>query len=288
MTTSLPGQEIQAFFLHGQKVRRIAPINSDAPALPETLVIPPGDYQIFGQKYSLREEGLYRFIHANVENRHCIVFREDVWALMSAVCWLVSHGYRDDGKAFEEKSEIARYGKLVITCGDCSKFTWELFQLLNIPIRQVDIRTLLESNGYNDGHTLTEVMFEGHWIVYDPDKGMLYSKDNRRLDIVELVRLAQNSIYQREYLSAHIPVAIGHFTADDYAYDLWLETCLSNEQLYCEMMNRLMGVPVILDDGTNYYTALSESDRQAIEELHSDWQLQYLPLNEFRARFYAN
>jgi hypothetical protein len=155
-----PEGEIEAFHLCGCKVSRVAPTKDAAQPLPETLVVAPGEYSVMGQAYSLRAEGLYRFLHPMVENRQCIVFEKDVVALMSAVGWLGTHGYRDNEKSFDEIKEIARRGKIVVTCGSCSRFATQLFGELKVPIRTVQVRTLQECNGYNDGHVLTEVQLE--------------------------------------------------------------------------------------------------------------------------------
>jgi hypothetical protein len=286
MTIPLSEQHVQAFFLCGQEVRRVAPGKSTFIPLPESLIVPPGAYAVFGQNYELHEEGLYRFICPMAENRQCIVFQSDVWALMSAVCWLVSHGYRDNGKTVAEKKEIARRGKLIITCGDCSEFSRSLFQELQIPIRQANIATLLNHNDYNDGHVLTEVKLDGRWIAFDPDQSALYSSENKRLNILELIQYAHAGGYQRERLAANLPIAVGHFTANNYQYELWSETCLSNDLLYDEIMNRLMGIPIISENGVSYFTAFSENDRERAEALYPERSLRYLSLDEFRARFY--
>lgn len=288
MSHSLSKEKIQAFFLKGHDVRRVNSIKDVKVLLPEMLIVPPGEYSIYGKSFELHEEGLYRFINATVENRQCIVFQNDVRTLMSAICWLVSHGYRDNRKTFEEKKEIAQRGKLIITCGDCSAFAVQIFRGLKIPARVVNVASLLPRNGYNEGHVLTEIFHEGRWIVFDPDEGAIYYSGEKHLNIMDLVRQVQSDNYRREPLCDGIPVAIGHFTANDYAYDLWYETCLSNHALQSEIFARVMGIPIIAESRINYFTTFSQEDRQRAEELYPERALHFLTNEEFYARFYAN
>jgi hypothetical protein len=286
--TPLSEREKQAFFLRGEEVSRIAPSGVKAPALPDALVVAPGEYEVFGESYRMQEEGLYRFLHPMNENRQCIVFREDVWALMSAVSWLASHGYRDNQKSYAEKLEIARAGKLVVTCGDFAVFVTKLFASLNLRARVVGMTTLIRRNGYNDGHVLNEVFFNGRWIVYDADQGQLYRAGNRRLNLLELIESTRNGGYTNEPLTASVPVAVGHFARNGYAYDLWMETCLSTPALYREIMLRLMGVPIVMEDDIHYFTAFNDADRCRVGELYPDQNLHFLPLREFRSRYYGD
>jgi hypothetical protein len=278
---------IEAFHLTGCKVRCITPASDPAEPLPETLVVAPGEYSVMGQEYSLHAEGLYRFLHPMVENRQCIVFEKDVIALMSAVGWLATHGYRDNGKSFEEVEEIARRGKIVLTCGDCSRFATQLLGALKIPIRTVQVRTLQECNGYNDGHVLTEVQLEGKWVVYDPDNsGSLFSSQGRRLNLVELIQRMRHNDYRREPLAANVNVAIGLFSREGYDYDLWYETVAADADLWRESYHRVMMIPIISENGQPYFTAFSEEERRRALELHTNCDLAYLSPEEFTARFY--
>lgn len=288
MTTPLSERDKQAFYLRGTEVSRLAPTNEEAPSLPDSLVIPPGDYEVFGETFSLHQEGLYRFIEAKQQNRQCIVFGEDMWALMSAVSWLASHGYRDNPRPYNEKLEIAQSGKLVVTCGEFSVFVTELFKSLNLRARAVGMTTLIQRNGYNDGHVLTEVFFDGRWIVYDPDQGHLYRAGGKRLNLLELVESTRSNGYTLESLTASAPVAIGHYTAKNYAYDLWMETCLGTPELYNEIMSRLMGVPIVIEGDIYNYTAFNEADHRRAEEMYPDQNMHFLPLDEFKARYYTD
>jgi hypothetical protein len=284
----MSNENVQAFYLKDYDVQPLSPTDSGiAQPLPPTLVVPPGNYSVWGQEYSMQAEGLYRFLDARHENRQCIVFQNDVFALMSAIAWLVSHGYRDNEKPFEELKALACAGKVIVTCGACSAFAKQLFQELGLPARIVQTLSLLDRNGYNDGHVLTEVVADGKWIVFDPDVGALYSHRGERLNILQLTQHARRGDFQIEPLTLSMPIATGHFTAEGYAYDLWYETVLSTPELRQQTFQRILQVPLIVEDGSIYFTTPTEAERRRIEELYPEEDFQYIPQKEFNERFYA-
>jgi hypothetical protein len=254
---------------------------------PETLVVAPGEYSVPGRKYSLREEGLYRFLQPIVENRQCIVYRDGVTALMSAVCWLQSQGYRDNEKSFEGIKELARHGKVVLTCGDYSNFASELFCELDIPIRRAQVWTLRDHNGYNDGHALTEVRIGQRWIAYDPDGSALCSWRGQKLNLLEAVRQIRANDYAREPLAGAVGVAVGLFSRGGYDYDIWYETLLADAEFGAAAFRGIMIIPVIPEGDVKFFTAFSEDDRRRVEELYQRRNPHYLSPEEFTARFYG-
>ena len=84
-------------------------------------------------------------------------------------------------------------------------------------------------------------------------------------------------------VGAALPLAVGHFTEDGYDYSLWYETIMARTDAGADFL-RVMMVPLI--DGC--YTTYSEADRLRARERFADdpRKLEYLPLDEFRARFY--
>jgi hypothetical protein len=275
-----------AFHLNGCNVQHLSPIAGGFAALPESLIVAPGDYTIFEQSYSLAEEGLYRFLNPMQGNRQCIVFRDNLFALLSAIGWLVSHGNRDNDLSFEELKAKACQGKLIVTCGPCSAFAVQLLAEWGIAARLVATLSLHDRNGYNDGHVLTEVLIDGHWMVFDPDPGVLYSHGGAWLNIQQLTQYVRSNDYQRHPLTASIPVAIGNFSAGEYGFDLWYETCLSTAAIREAGFNRVVQVPVIAQDAVRYYTAGSQKERDRISELYPSEELYFLSQQDFSERFY--
>ena len=273
------------YHLCGVKVARVSPEDGGAPAesLPPKLIIPPGVYSYRGESYNLGREGLYRLMCPPEDNQQRIVYRHDVFALMSAVGWLHCHGNRDDYKSFDEVMALALTNKLVLTCGPYTKIVTTLFASLDIPIRRVQVLTLEDRNGYNDGHVLSEIRLDGRWVVFDVDTHLFYSFGGKRLSLLDLIPRVQARDYLREPLANGVSFAITDFKSKDgYDYGLWYETEIAMQD--DSAFRRVMMIPVISDEGKNFSTTYSEDDRRRAEKLHPG--LHYLTIADFRARFY--
>ena len=257
-----------------------------AAELPGDLVVPPGVYGVHGQVYECRQDGLYRFFSPGTGNLQRVVYGGgETYGLMSGLCWLHTHGGRDDFKADEALLRIALQEKLVMTCGPFSNFVTRLLPRFGVRIRTVAVKTLLDRNGYSDGHVLTEVNLDGRWIVFDPDPHLFYRHRGRRLSLFELVPRVQAGDYEREPLARTAPFAITDFKdpKSGYDYGLWYETaCALGDSAF----RRVMMIPIIADGGTSWYTAYSEPDHVRAEALWSARGLQYLSPDEFRRRLY--
>lgn len=274
-----------AFCLRGMDVRELADAVQVASAaqLPETLVIPPGAYRVHGKTYRLEQEGLYRFFHPMRDNQQRIVYRKDLYALMSAVGWIHSHGSRDDYKGFDEVMRLGLTGKLILTCGPYSNFVVQLFSQLGIRIRRVSVRTLLERNGYNDGHVLSEVCLDGRWLAFDADPHVMYRHCGKRLSLLDLIPHVQAGDYEREPLAQAAKFAVTDFKDAQTGYDfgLYYEVLLAQGDA---AFRRVMMIPFVTDAGKSHYTAYNEADRRRAGQ---SWpKEQYLPPEEFRSRFY--
>lgn len=278
---------MQAFLIRGQEVQSLEEMDAPGIDLPDSLIIPPGNYRVGNATFRLAEEGLYRFIQPMDGNNQRIVFTKDRYGLMSSICWLVSHGYRDNNKSFEEIEKIALHGKIILTCGNFCNFVLHLFKNLDVPARIVRGRTLHPPNGYNDGHVLMEVKLDGVWIVFDPDRGKMYCHNKKRLNLVELIEQIHSDSFEEESLTCGIPVAIGSFTTvHGNEYDLWMETWLAHSGSRRELLGRPLQIPIIPDAGMEYYTTIIDSHRERAEQLWSNENLIYLPLADFRKKFY--
>lgn len=286
-----PTQTPLAFHLDAAGVRTLEPVGGAGSDLPGTLVLPPGTYTVHGRAYDATAEGLYRFLHPMHDNQQRIVYEKDAYALMSAVCWLQSHGSRDNYKPHEDLRRIGMTGKLILTCGPFSNFVVALLTELGVPIRVVCVKTLLERNGYSDGHVLTEVRLDGRWVVFDPDPHVIYSHAGRRLSLLELVPHVQADTYDREQLAHTVPFAVTEFKdpCSGYDYGLWLETVAARDRGWRNTeFCRVVMIPVIPDEDAYWYTAYTRADHERAEVLWADAGLHYLPLSEFRTRFYPD
>lgn len=253
--------------------------------LPDELIVPPGVYSAHGKIHACHEEGLYRFFNPGVGNIQRVVYQADACALMSGLCWLHTHGGRDDFKTDDELCRLAMTGKLVMTCGPFSNFMTRLLAGRGVRIRVVEVKTLLDRNGYNDGHVLTEVNLDGRWIVFDPDPHLFYRYNGRRLNLPDLVRQVRAGDYEREPLARAIPFAMTDFKDPESGYDyaLWYETASA---LGDSAFRRVMMIPIIPDGGARYYTTRTGADQARAEALWSDSNMRHLPPDEFQTRFY--
>lgn len=276
------------YHLCGVKVAQVSPDDRGAPSdsLPPKLIIPPGVYNYRGESYNLAQEGLYRLMCPPEDNQQRIVYHHDVFALMSAVGWLHCHGSRDDYKSFDEVIALALTNKLVLTCGPYTKIVTTLFTQLGIPIRTVCVKTLEDRNGYSDGHVLSEIRLDGRWVVFDVDPHMLYSFGGKRLSLLDLNPHVQAGDYVREPLTNTVSFAITDFKNKEgtYDYGLWYETVIAMQD--GSEFRRVMMIPIIPADGQSYYTTYTEAQHQRAETLWSGAGLRYLPIADFRARFY--
>lgn len=284
---------LKAYYLSGSRVTPLLPEGSSSLPLPSTLVVSPGRYQIHGESYDLREEGLYRFLRLGRENRQCIVYEKDRAAFLSAICWLSTHGTRDQFLAYEQTELLAMSGKLLHVCCRNVDFSAELLQRHHIPARRVEARTLADPNGYNDGHVLIEVKINNRWAVFDLDRGKTYRHQGESLNLLDLIRHTRSLSYQEEAICRSISLAVGNFNRGGYDYDLWWETVHASEDFERELFLRPMGVPIITvpEEERGFFTAFSEEERQRAENLWvggNSGNLSYLSPDEFRSRFYPD
>ncbi len=278
---------MQALYIRGRKAARLDATDGVGEDLPGDLVIPPGIYRVGAKNYPMRREGLYRFLNPQARHEQRIVYRKDRPALMSAISWLATHGYRDNGSAFDDLTERMLHGKAILTCGDMSRFVVTLFNQLDIPCRIVRGRTLEDPNGFNDGHILTEVELDGRWIAFDPDRGRTYSSQGRLLNLLELVTQLQTGEVRENVLSAAIPLAVGCFSKGASDYELWMETWLAADPVG-EFLRRPLGVPIIAEGGREFYTTIREDQRERFETSgHHDPPF-YLTPTAFRRKFYPD
>lgn len=275
-----------AFHLRGRDARNILPCRSNGQPLPETLVIPPGIYRVYGYSYRLAKEGLYRFFSPGIENQQRIVYRSDAWAFVSAISWLSSHGSRDDCKSIACKLKIAMREKLVITCGDMSAFGQHLLSEHGIPSRVVATSTLDELNNYDAGHVLAEVKIGGKWILADMDVKVLFRRSGRRLSLLQAVEAVAKDDYRLEPLAQAVGIAVSNFTEKNYDYGMWMETKFFSQSAVRIWYRHIMGIPKISQDGKTYFTTPTDLQRKKAQ---SRWKnLTYLPRPDFIKRFYGD
>ena len=257
---------------------------TEAEDLPDDLVIEPGVYRVHGRTIGMEAEGLYRFIYPGKENVQRIVYRSDVTAFVSAVCWIHSHGCRDDDVPHEDRVEMAKTGKLIMICGHICDFAAELFSARGIRCRCVNGRSMEEKDGgFNTGHVVLEVCLDGRWVAYDIDTNALYRHAGRQLDLLETVRQIQADDYEVVPLASWNEMASGSFLKDGYDGALWMETevCGPGAEGWRRWRRRVMGLPIIWADEGGVITC-PDSERVRAKEM---WpELTWVSEDEYRRR----
>ena len=117
--------------------------------------------------------------------------------LLDLISLLTIHGSNDDGQfSFDEMLKIIEDRPLLISCGTNSIFTQNLLQTVGVKSRLVQSLTFDKWNSYDNGHTLLEVYSKnlGQWFLYDMDGQKVFKKDNKLLNLVELLSYGINNI----------------------------------------------------------------------------------------------
>lgn len=272
--------------LVGTSITALTPLSDEAEAsdLPDSLVIKPGRYRVYGRVYDMRKEGLYRLMYPPKGDYQRMVFHKDVVAFISALCWIGSHGSRDDRKTFDELLEQAKSGKLIVTCGTISAFSAQLLTRHGVSARTVNSRSLEARNGFDDGHVLMEARIAGRWALFDVDQHRAFLHGGKRLNLLDAVTHIRANTYDLECLSHSMRLAVADFRDETYDYGLWAETMLCTEQALRVWYGRIMRLP-ILHDKAGSATTCVEADREKMKRVWPD--LLWTARDDFRSRFYA-
>lgn len=276
------------YYLRGINIQKINQHSSNALSqeIASQLIISPGIYNFSGNKYSLNEEGLYRFILPPRVNAQRIVYQNDLDALLSAISWIATHGNSDNKKSNSELSDKALYSKLFITCGKISKWAHYLLTDLNVKSRLVIGMTIDDWNTYNNGHTLIEVWRDkwGKWMLYDLDNNSYFisRKGDTPLSLVEFSQSVANNDYEIIYLSSDTRLDVSNFTSSDgYNYSFLSEEINMNIR---DWYRRVMQVPLIFDKSEKKYLFMDRRNKDRIESYSASYQ--FITKNEFMSRFY--
>ena len=260
-------------------------LKKTAASLPNSLIIAPGKYSIFGYTYDLQEEGLYRFVHPFNQNQQRIVFGSAPQVILSSVSWIVSHGNYDDNKTNKELSQKAMGSKLFLTCGAISRWARFLLNNYNIDSRLAAGLTLDNWNSYNNGHTLLEVYEADNdrWVLYDLDNNVQIFQKETPLSLVDFVYCVGNGSYEIKYISDDIRVDISNFydNGSNYSYAFIVERFSTNESQH-QLYQRLMQVPMIFDNEDWYF--FDDLNRTRIESYSKHYK--YIDEAKFMEKFY--
>jgi len=275
------------FHLIDESINKVSHSPKDGINISNQLIIKPGTYKFQDNNYSLDKEGLYRFILPGTLNMQRIVYKDDVDALLSAMCWIVSHGNSDNKKSNNRISNKALHSKVFITCGHISKWAKSIFDSLDIESRLVAGMTTDDWNSYDNGHSLIEVYRNkwNKWVLYDLDSNSYFIPRNGKvpLSLLEFSKYIVTDDYRIVYLSSDTRVDISNFNSTNgYDYGFLSEAGSVNIRSW---YRRVMQVPLIHDKPTNTYFCMSNTDPNRIESYSPRYK--HISKNSFITKFYT-
>lgn len=283
----LTGDRPSAYRLLGPNIGRVPSGHGQGARLPRTLVIPPGRYRVHGQTYTLNREGLYRFLYPQQENQQRIVYRRDIHALLSGLCWIVTHGNRDDRLPLPQVTRLALTRKVIRTCGPYSTYCCYLLGALGIPAREISTLSLDALNSYDRGHELMEVRMNNRWVLVDIDMHRIFRSRGRLLNAQEAQVCFKTGDYEMERLAASVPLAIGYFSAGRYDYDMWAEGMIATEGSVRQWYRRITALIIVRDaDHRAWYTTPYPRRRAEAERYYPHLRERFLAPGAFREQFY--
>jgi len=284
--------ETFAYFAYLSDISKISPIkrsikNIRASHLPERLIIQPGIYRFDSKKYDCRKEGLYRFVNPGKRNEQRIVFKSDLLALISALSWIVTHGYADEGKSYDEQMEKATKTKLFLTCGPSSKLASRLLGEWGYKSRRASAITLDEWNSYDNSHTVIEVFNPQlkKWVVFDIDNNTYFSRNGQLLSLIEFIDQVSRNDYEIKYMARDTKLDVSGLinNTSNYNFDFVSEYITSTEDSLRRWYKRIMQVPLIREGDYHYFYA-GEEERARLEN-HSNYY-RYMDRSTFMKKFY--
>jgi len=257
--------------------------------IPNELIVQPNLYDFSGKSYSLKKEGLYRFIIPGKINLQRIVYKNEIDLFLSSICWIVTHGNSDNKKTNFQLTKKALTSKIFITCGKISLWAHYLLKNLNIKSRVVAGMATEEWNSYDNGHTFIEVWRPRlhKWVLYDLANNFYFtsSKNDLPLSLIEFSQLINNNIdYRLIALSSAIRLDISNFlSSDGYNYGFLTEAVQNNIRVWYQ---RVMQVPLIFNYENNKYEFMNKVNKNKLEFYSQNYR--YIPENEFMNKFYSD
>lgn len=269
-----------------------------AEELPDELVIAPGAYRVFGKRYELKKEGLYRFVDPGQSNQQRIVHGKDPDALLSGIAWIVSHGTADEGLSLWEMRQKALTGKLSLTCGLISSLAKKILQEAGIECRIVFCLTLDKWNSYDNGHTMIEVLHHksSKYVLYDLDNNAYFTSPDgqRRLSLLDWVEATSISAHPAGGGPAHAMAYAMHPLAGDTRLDVagfrseeGFDWTFLGERTHADLhkwYRRVAQVPLIKKGAHHYF--FNEADKDRIVSYNP--RFRYIDKDQFLRRFYPD
>lgn len=155
--------------------------------------------KFYSKIYSIRREGLYRFILIPESIRNLISLRDEssLVPLLASLSNLHIHGNRNDGDNVEKlKGKLRTQPWVSIICWTISNLAKKILEEESFSIRMVETLTSENWNTYDNSHVLLEVFYPKRqkWILVDLDMGFLFKKNGKFLNTYEFWKCIKEEI----------------------------------------------------------------------------------------------
>ncbi|MEO0173084.1 MAG: hypothetical protein ABIL13_07555, partial [candidate division WOR-3 bacterium] len=169
------------------------------------------------------------------------------------------------------------YGTLrkvpILSCGSVSFLASWVLSLYNYSSRIVAVYTNHIRDGYDDGHTLVEILSDGsftekgRWILYDPSFNCLFYslKTGRFISLIEAVRAVGEGELQIYKLPGNPGSHIWLYGPNDNNnFDFWVAHRILSVDELLNWYYRVIRIPAIYKDGLFYFNKKYAIDSKSL------------------------
>lgn len=240
----------------------------DVPSAPSGTVfptnsnfyLPPGDYTFQGVHFNCSAEGLYRFVHHGVRTEQRIIHSADLYAFLSAFCWICCHGRGHEGLTPQALNAAAMRSKIRLGCGSTCAWVSYWLNWLQVPNRLCSLLTAETPNNYFDGHVVLEVHDGASWKLFDINRAQYFTRDGQHLSLYDSVPLNQGQLF--EYLDSDSYAVETYTSGFDATMFMEMEDRLPEDRMY--WTERIYQIPGIhTPAGVYFYMPPGTESREA-------------------------
>jgi len=251
--------------------------------LDDKVIHEPSFYQWGGDVYDLRNEGYYYLVDFKRGiDRNIIIYKNDIFSLMSSLSWLVVHGSNDDRKSFDNKYSKLLNNKLSLTCGDLSSFASSILDSLNIENRVVHFFTMDEKNSYDNGHVLIEAKVDNQYILFDLDNNQYFKTNERILSAKDFIDNTNWDAIEFVKLSIDSNTDSQNFYSGNISFHGFMDYVNSNIKAWYK---RVLQVPLIVENDIAYVGLSDKQSEDSVLDYHPKAVI--LTKDEFNKKFYG-
>ena len=257
--------------IHKNEFFEIYPLNNNemkatkaVNELGRSLVISKNVYQFHNKFYDLKEPGIYRFINVPNDVVQKIVPSSIGLENLSNIGHLWNYGIANKKRRFNLSRLQA--DEVTAGCALLSTIAKEILSLVGIESRIIGGYTHEKINGYDDGHTMLEVLNnDSKWFLYDPSFYTVFQSEGNMLNFFEFLLLKDNqSVYLRR-----LTAKSGHYNykIERKDFGMWIDFRKKNDEELLKWYKRVLCIPVVETfDGCRYSWSSGGSEAQGIKQ----------------------